>query len=188
MSTSPSYAVGPVVIRSPLLPFDELLAWSDGTTDREELVGRLRALLTRPLVRTAIELASTDFDSVLSEWLASDRPPDRKVVLAATRYLLRMTARATPFGLFATWSTGETGPQTVLELAGADGLHPVARLDTDVVRGLYDDLLARPDVRELLTYRSNPTIYSAAGRLRYIEPRTGTTVDAPTSSLPSTRP
>ena len=72
--------------RTPLLPFDELLAWSDGleaptagedlerreaacAADRARLVSRLRATVTRPEVREALFLASPSLEERLDLWL-----------------------------------------------------------------------------------------------------------------------
>ena len=66
-------------IRTPLLPFDDFLAWNEGlqaesanddpaqleealSADRARLRGRLAAILERPIVRHAILVASPDLD------------------------------------------------------------------------------------------------------------------------------
>src|SRR5712692_9406047 len=98
-------------LRTPLLPFDELLAWGDGlespsalgdparleaalAADRVRLRGRLRALLERPEVREALFLASPDLDEGLERW---HRDPEgergQKVERALVRYLARMAGR-----------------------------------------------------------------------------------------------
>ena len=73
-------------LRTPLLPFDELLAWSDGleaaTTgadpaqweaDRARLRARLQAVFKRPEVREALFVASPDLEERFDLWL---REPD----------------------------------------------------------------------------------------------------------------
>ena len=72
-------ASGFFVLRTPLLPFDDLLAWSDTleapaaaadparfdralATDRQTLRARLAAIVARPDVREAIFVASPSLD------------------------------------------------------------------------------------------------------------------------------
>jgi hypothetical protein len=111
------------VLRTPLLPFDELRAWSDGlrapgalgdaerlecplAQDRAMLRDRLLATWRRPAVREAVYMASPELDAALQ----SAAPPD-KALRGLTAYLARMAGRPTPFGLFAGCrpATGATG-------------------------------------------------------------------------------
>src|ERR1043165_8459252 len=74
------------VLRTPLLPFEDMAAWSEGLEaadsfgdperleaalerDRERLRDRLRALIARPEVREAIFVASPSVDESLDVWL-----------------------------------------------------------------------------------------------------------------------
>src|SRR5712691_11535538 len=105
--------------RTPLLPFDDFLAWSEGleaeaalddpalleqalAADRAGLRGRLIALLGRSLIRDALFIASPDLDESLEVWV---RDPDsergQRIERAVVRYFARMAGRPTPFGLFA---------------------------------------------------------------------------------------
>ena len=107
------------VLRSPLLPYDDLAAWSSGlaapgaTDDAEQLTAalaadrtvlraRLAEIVARPEVRDALYVASPDLDGSFDDWLADpESRRGRRVERALVRYLERMAARATPFGLFA---------------------------------------------------------------------------------------
>ncbi len=113
--------------RTPLLPFEEVEAWSAGlaapaagaeelaaalAADRAMLRARLGALAERPDVAEALFVASPSLAEALDTWR---RDPDGKKGLRAeralVRYFLRMASRATPFGLFSGCSTAvlETG-------------------------------------------------------------------------------
>ena len=95
----PAFAAsGFVVLRTPLLAFDELLALGAELTaaattreapadldaalaaDRARLVDRLRELASRPEVREAIQLASPIFDESLAIWLERRQSRVRPVV------------------------------------------------------------------------------------------------------------
>lgn len=184
----PSFRPAPFfVLRTPLLPFDELEAWAEGlraaraapealeeavAADRALLRERLRRAVERPEVREAVFVASPDLEESLEVWL---RDPEsergEKVELALVRYFERMAGRATPFGLFAGCAVGETGERTVLDAGPRSGRGRHTRLDMDYLCGLVDALAADPELRPSLRHHPNTSIYRAAGRLRYVESR-----------------
>jgi thiopeptide-type bacteriocin biosynthesis protein len=135
--------------RTPLLPFEEVEAWSAGLTapgavapdlaaaaapgagaeglaaalaaDRAMLRARLGALAERPEVLEALFVASPSLAEALDIWR---RDPDgkkgRRAERALVRYFLRMASRATPFGLFSGCSTAVLAPGAVQAPAVAD--------------------------------------------------------------------
>jgi hypothetical protein len=175
------------VIRSPLLPWHELESWSEGLTapaagqeqlsaalaaDRLKLRERLRAAVLRPEVREAIFVASPKLEASIETWL---REPETErgagLELALARYYERMCARATPFGLCAGFSVGETGPRTRLVLAERAKYRRHTRPDMEYLGALIRLLEQQPELRRQLTFRPNSTLYEAGGRLRYVERR-----------------
>ena len=179
---------GFLALRTPLLSFDEFLAWSDGLeaagggdpsslehsleVDRERVRGRLRDLLARPLIRDALFVASPDLDDSLEVWLrepGSER--GGRIERAIVRYFSRMAGRATPFGLFAGTSVGRIGDATQLVLEGEDRYRRRSRLDMDYLFALSRTLGSQPSLRKDLEYRPNSSLYRAAGRFHYVEAR-----------------
>jgi thiopeptide-type bacteriocin biosynthesis protein len=176
-------------LRTPLLPFDELLAWGDGleaataghdparleaalAADRARLRGRLRAVFTRPEVREALFVASPDLEERLDLWLQEPRGEHGpKLELALVRYFARLAGRATPFGLFAGCSVGTAGDATRLVVAGRARYRRHTRLDMDYLVLLTDALARQPDLRQALAFGVNSSLYPARGRLRYCEVR-----------------
>jgi class I lanthipeptide synthase len=181
------------VFRTPLLPFDALEAWSEGLAapaavgdrerlaaalaeDRERLRARLRELAAVPEIREALFLASPSLHDGLAIWQSQpDGKKGQRAERALVRYLYRMAARATPFGLFSGCSVGhvETAPEARTRLAVGPRAHYErhTRLDMDYLFALCEDLGRDPAVREELLYRPNTSLYRAAGRLRYAEAR-----------------
>ena len=179
------------VFRTPLLPFEELAAWSAGleaggasgdeltealAADRRRLRERLRDLCARPEIREALFLASPSLSDGLDLW--STQPDSKKGLRAEralVRYLYRMAARATPFGLFSGCSLGPVDPspeaQTRLTLGPRSSYERHTRLDMDYLFALCEDLGKDPALRRELLYRPNSSLYEAAGRLRYAEAR-----------------
>ncbi|HEY6051247.1 MAG TPA: lantibiotic dehydratase, partial [Thermoanaerobaculia bacterium] len=122
--------------RTPLLPFDAFLSWSEGlsaapvlddpdpsrlesalASDRALLRSRLAKLVAEPLIRDALFVASPDLDDALPAWLEDpDSERGARVERTLVRYFSRMTGRPTPFGLFAGISVGSIGGRTSLTL------------------------------------------------------------------------
>jgi len=162
-------------LRTPLLPFEELEAFGEGLEshavaaqagDPEALAGdsevlkaalardrallreRLRALLARPEVAEAVFLASPSLADGLAAWQADpDSKKGRRAEQALVRYVLRMTARATPFGLFAGCSVGRLGGPTRLALPPRAAYRRHTRLDMDYLFALTEDLGRDPALR-----------------------------------------
>ena len=185
---SPRPSVRPAgffVLRTPLLAFDELAAWSAGlmaagagasgradavARDRALLQARLRDLIARPAVREALFVASPSLEADLDAWQAApESKRGRKVERALVRYVQRMAARATPFGLFGGCTLGELGAATRLTLAPRARGRRHTRLDMDYVAALTATLAADPALRAALVHRPNTSLYRAAGQIRYME-------------------
>ncbi|MCI0409553.1 MAG: lantibiotic dehydratase family protein, partial [Acidobacteria bacterium] len=145
-------------LRTPLLPFDDILRWGEGLqapscladeaslaraleADRTLLRSRLRESLERPEIREAIFIASPDLDESLEVWR---RDPEgergQRVERALVRYFVRMAGRPTPFGLFAGCSVGTLGDQTRLRLENRGQHRRYTRLDMDYLCTLTDAL------------------------------------------------
>jgi thiopeptide-type bacteriocin biosynthesis protein len=176
-------------LRTPLLPFDELLAWgkdlqapaalADPTrieealaADRARLRERLRSVIERAEVREALFVASPDLEERLPVWLDEpDSEAGQKMERALVRYFARMAGRATPFGLFAGCSIGTLGTTTRLSLAERGRYCRHTRLDMDYVVALTAALAHDSQLRPTLTFRPNTSLYRANGRVRYCEVR-----------------
>ena len=155
------------VLRTPLLPFDDLEV--EGRSS-EESAQWLRDLVRRPEVREAIFLASPNLDVAIDGWLEEgDGAHTGGVEAAVLRYALRMAGRPTPFGLFAGCSVGTIGPKTSLEIAGRDSCLRRTRLDTEFLAAVADGVTAsRPPG---LRVRPNPTLYIFGGQARFVASR-----------------
>ena len=178
------------VLRTPLLPFDDFLRWSDElqvaaalnsnpaeleeaiAADRLRLRKRLTQVYSQPEVREALFVASPHLEESFQIW---EREPESErghgIELALVRYFARMAGRATPFGLCAGCSTGTLGAHTRLELAERNSYRRRTRLGMDYLYDLCQALCRDPAVRRSLTYRPNSSLYRVAGRMRYVESR-----------------
>jgi len=178
---------GLVVMRTPLLPMEEIEAWcaglqtphaADGALDealahdRALLRERLREIVDRPEIAEALFLASPDLSGAMEQW---KRDPEskkgRKSEQALVRYFLRMASRPTPFGLFSGCTAGRIGDRTRLQLAPRNAYRRHSRLDMDYLFALCEHLSRDPGLRAELRFRPNSSLYETAGRLRFAESR-----------------
>ena len=177
------------VLRTPLLPFEEIAAWGEGLEavgalgdpqgleealerDRARLRARLLAAVTRPEVRDAIFVASPSVDEALEVWQKDpDSKRGRKLEPAVVAYFSRAAARATPFGLFAGVTTGTIDAHTRLHLTARERYRRHSRLDMDYLWALAEAVERDPQLRTLLVYEPNSSLYETAGRLRLAEAR-----------------
>jgi thiopeptide-type bacteriocin biosynthesis protein len=168
------------VLRSPTLPVDTVLALVDAETSIDAgpdagtvearaarlaraqhlLAERMRGILGRPVVREALYLASPALYRAAERWLDGAEPaglPDR-LLDALVRYLYRMAARPTPFGLFAGVSLVHAGARTELQLAASDQLRRRTRLQAESLLRLIEQLEERPAFAGMLRYLPNSSL------------------------------
>lgn len=177
------------VLRTPLLPFDELLAWSEGiqatgalnnpkqleqalAQDRRRLRARLAEIVSRPEIREALFLASPHLEEVVDVWLSQpDTEQAQGIERALVRYFVRMVGRCTPFGLCAGSCVGAVQDKTSLVLGGQSDRERHTRLGMDYLFSLTEALQRDPVLRSAITYGPNTSLYRAAGNVRYVESR-----------------
>ncbi len=174
--------------RTPALPFDFIKGWSENLAapqadperlewaleqDRDRLRGYLRGAIQRPEIREAIFVASPDMEDMIQPWLEGTLKGEKqeRVERSLVRYLTRMAARSTPFGLFSGCSMGTWADKNNLQISSfSEGLRHT-RLDMDYLCALVEALEKDKQVRNVLRYQPNSSLYTAAGRLRYAEVR-----------------
>ncbi len=180
------------MLRTPLLPFDAYTGWAEraasaaaasgtGRQDRlppeaiwDELRQQLRAMIEEPVVQEALYLASPVLFAQLPHWRQHpDSERSRSVEQSLIRYFARMAGRATPFGLFAGWTTGRIGEATDLRIGGTAAIRRRTRLDAGYLSELCESIAMLPDIRRHARYYTNSSLYEAAGRLRYAEASRG---------------
>jgi thiopeptide-type bacteriocin biosynthesis protein len=188
------------LLRTPLLPFDDLAAWTSGLhaasanscqaaildirnavlEDAKVLRQRLRAILERPVVLQAIFLASPSLAASVRYW--KDDPTSKKgtqVEHALTRYFSRMAGRPTPFGLFSASSIGILGPDTQLVLGDLSQCKTSSRMDFSYLASLTDRLEA--EFRDDLRWWPNTSFLKVGDSFRYFQIKNGNGLSSHTS-------
>jgi lantibiotic biosynthesis protein len=161
------------ILRTPLYPF----GFNKNLVNKPEIADhKLNAIGNKPLVQEAIYLASPHLFAEMDKWLKGEFGTGKKdlknldkLKSGLLRYLLRMSTRSTPFGLFAGFSTGNFGDQTNIRLLEQEANISHTRLDMNYLCALAQDLSKMEAIKAGLKFFPNSSIYSIAGRVRYVE-------------------
>lgn len=174
-------------LRTPLLPFEEFLALSEGLTffktfheggditaaaaaDAKLVRARLQQFIDRPEVREALWVASPDFFSALSLWRKEpESEKGQRLEHSLYRYVARMSSRPTPFGLFAGCTTGKIGSERRLHVGARSQYWRRSRLDMEYLSNLADKISSDPALNASLLFRPNTSLYLAAGRYHHAQ-------------------
>jgi lantibiotic biosynthesis protein len=167
-----------VLARAPLLPADTYRALSASP-------GSLASLLNDPAVRTAIAVGSGSLLDALDRTGSGGQDDPWGKLL---RYIIRMSTRPTPYGLFAGVALATWGSTTTLSLQPG---RPRTRTRPDMawLLSLALEAESRPEVRSGLRYIANARAYVRAGRVFLPEaaPSSGTAGAGATVSIRATR-
>lgn len=148
------------VVRTPLLPID-----TTGSLAHPHLDQHIRQLLQTPFLREAIYIASPELYQELEKWEQGYQ--DDKLLYSLYRYLLRMSSRCTPYGLFAGCTTGAVSEYSGIRLHHYRQHTKQSRLDMNYVAELVTAFTAIPEVREQLRFYPNNSLYKSGSRYRY---------------------
>lgn len=132
--------------------------------DMAGLPAKLKSLFQDPAMQEAIYIASPELYQELIKWLQGGTGSE-KMCMALYRYVLRMSTRCTPYGLFAGCATGHFSTATAIELGHQHKKH--CRLDMNYVAELAAMITQLPAIKVQLRYFPNNSIYPVADTFRY---------------------
>lgn len=148
------------VARLPVLPYKTSYTQEEVKSLFEEL----------EIFREAVFLASPVLYREAEKWVKGEVPNKQesdKIATSLTKYLIRMSTRCTPFGLFASCSHAEWGSANDIEVSGNLLRH--TRLDMLYLCELSRTLEKLPEIKPYLKYYPNTSIYPLGDELRYVE-------------------
>ncbi|OJJ19407.1 hypothetical protein BKI52_21600 [marine bacterium AO1-C] len=159
------------VLRTPLLSIDFYKKLTSSSTVSEE---QLKEICTDKVIREAIFLASPSLLFEIDKWLANELTDAKKINRlkdSILKYVARLCARCTPFGLFAGCAVGEFHLQETnqVELKTTTSHHRHSRLDMNLLVALAQKIAKIPQVRTQVSFFPNSSIYPIADKLRYID-------------------
>ncbi|MBI9034145.1 MAG: lantibiotic dehydratase family protein [Bacteroidales bacterium] len=169
MTNDSTYKLFPnFVLRAPLLPYHRLEKLLSDKTETNEL----KICINELEIQEAIYLASPDLYYELKKWTRGelkDNKKTEKLKLSFLRYLLRMSTRCTPFGLFAGFAIGTWNDITLINLGNTSSHHTHVRLDMNYLCALAQNLSKYPTIFHKLQYSSNTSLYAVGDKFRFVE-------------------
>ncbi len=166
------------LVRNPLFPVEAFFNWKASSTDsastKEILKIYLRDFYLQPIAQEALYIGSPDLHEQLLLWLDNKiEKPDKKekTELSLVKYMIRMCTRCTPYGLFASCTSGNSSETTRIDLADKNILQRKGRLDMDYVCQVHTYLLKQQEIIDQFLFFPNNSLYSIGEQLRYVEHR-----------------
>jgi len=148
------------IVRTPLFTFEGLLQGPHN----------LKEKLKNPLLQEAIWLASpslfNEIEPYLNEEIKDCKKLD-KIESSIYKYLTRAHTRATPFGLFASCSTGKWSNRTDITLKEKE-FYRYVRLDNHYLSRLAKWIEQDKEILNSLLFFPNSSLYSTQGQFRYM--------------------
>ena len=123
---------------------------------------------TTAILREAILVASQALHAAWERACSTHAhdPGEARTTLALFRYAARMSLRATPFGLFSSYSIGLRGTRTALAPTGP--IQRFARIDSAALVRLWQTVRAQESATDDGSYSLNPTVLPIGGKLRFV--------------------
>ncbi|QKZ11296.1 lantibiotic dehydratase [Spirosoma sp. KUDC1026] len=130
----------------------------------------LRSWYSCPAAQEALYVASPSLYDRFLRWQAGESVSEaEKLQTTLYKYLIRMSTRCTPFGLFAGCTTGRINGSTNLQPRPSAPVSLHTRLDIECQIALKDWLINQPIVRQQLLVYPNSSLYPVSNTYRYIE-------------------
>lgn len=159
------------MLRRPRLPLDVLYAFNERAGNRPELFEReLIRFFSQSSMLEALYVASPElYNSFTGLIEGRVKTGVDKLLKTLYKYLVRMTTRSTPYGLFAGCAVGELGQKTCIAFEGAEPFRKHVRLDMNYMAELADGLLQKSAIRSEVKFFPNTSLYQIGDAYRYVE-------------------
>lgn len=166
MSTSNISFFDTYVLRTPKFPVSFYISLLNDYS-----ANTLFETLENPILKNALRLASPELINELEKYcenpIGYSKEKASNLELSVLKYIARMSARATPFGLFAGCTTGILSDRTEIQLKDDFTAH--TQFDMQFWIALVQSISQDKKVREQLIYTPNTSFYSVGDFYRYIE-------------------
>jgi hypothetical protein len=156
------------VLRTPLFPLS--FYWDVLENYSEEA---LLSQFENSYVREAIRMASPELLMALDKWKTDPSSLSHKkragLQLSLLKYIARISARCTPFGLFAGCTVGKIASETNIILHSPENFSRFTQFDMQFWVALLHQFAKREEVIPYLKYSPNNSIYALGDFYRYVE-------------------
>ncbi|KFF06348.1 lantibiotic dehydratase family protein [Flavobacterium reichenbachii] len=156
------------VVRTPSYPINFYTKLTEATTIEREVIVEI---LKDKNICEALYLASPDFYNEVVKWIITDDynpKKNDKLKLSVLKYLIRMSTRSTPFGLFSACGSGTFGNQTKINIDTERSFYRKTRFDMQFLANLGNEIQANSSIQNELLFYPNTTLYQLGNFYRYI--------------------
>ncbi len=165
---NPYSAFSNFVLRTPIFP---LSFYRELTKNPLITKKKLFKLFHNNEIKESIFIASPvlylELDKCFKNVLNPER--EKKAMFSFLKYLVRMSSRCTPFGLFSGCSLGIFSEETNINIREIDNYKRFTRPDMNYLVTLSYNLAEREHIKSQINYFPNTSIYKLGEELRYIE-------------------
>lgn len=173
---APAYSAQPFfLLRAATLPVqvatDVLTQFPAGHDDTVRLQEAAQEFWAKPVVRTAVTVASSDLAAAMENWTALAERDRIRAARGLLRYVNRMSSRATPFGLMASVTSGSiTDAEAASVTLQRDEDNGVvarvrARADMGLVLEMLRSAVEENSSADELLVRANDLAHTGRGRI-----------------------
>lgn len=156
------------IVRTPMRPVSDAQSLLAGNAVDDT---QLLTAFDDPFVQEAIYVASPSLFDAIERWQRGELTGDQRAAArrGLLKYLLRMSTRATPFGLFASCSSGRFDDALRGTLVPEQQLRRRVGIDMAVWCSIIEQLERDPEIRPHLILYPNDMLIAVGGDLRYVE-------------------
>lgn len=156
-------------IRTPALSLNFYYDLVDCKTIEDQ---KFEQLWNDEFIKEAIYIASPNLYEAIEEWMAGNIHNERRIDgirIKYLSYLIRMSTRSTPFGLFAGISMGTFSHQNSLIKKALKEQHRKTRFDMHFLCNVWSHLANHPEIKPKSNFILNNTLYELGDHYRYIK-------------------
>ncbi len=148
------------MVRTPHLSFENFFSF---LSEKDLYTSLTSWCKSEELIREAIAIASPSlYESIINQKEKSEKEK-KQIASSLLKYLLRMTTRATPFGLFSFISVGSWESETFCDLDLKE-IKKRARPDMEWLLAVIDKCCSEEKIRNELRMRTNPLLVEIGDR------------------------
>lgn len=169
------------IIRTPVYPIEFYKKLTNGFSIQSDTI---KELVNDSQISEALYLASPELFSEIQKWCTQENYPiqkSEKIKISVLKYLIRMSTRCTPFGLFAACGAGRFTNLTKINIeknnkenilsVGKNPFYRRTRLDMQFLANLSTKWSKDQSIQNELLFYPNSTLYKLGDFYRYIEYR-----------------
>ncbi|WP_338875781.1 lantibiotic dehydratase [Spirosoma sp. SC4-14] len=150
------------LLRLPALPFQSVKV--------EAIATSLQHLWETTILAEAVFVASPELYQQVSNHISlKGWPLSNALFHSLVKYALRMSSRATPFGLMSGFSVGQLAESTRVSINSEQVVVRHQRLDMDCMAGLIRHINSDITIKKQLLFFPNNSRYTVGDELRYTE-------------------